>query len=109
MPHISVINTISVPAGMEDIAEQVRAEYVAYFERQDGFVSSTFYRSIKREPDNSIRYVNIVVWQSRSHFEKVVNKGFENAQGENADGYRVLGKGFPEPIAVSPGQYEIIA
>jgi len=53
--------------------------------------------------------VNIVVWESYAHFERVVNKGFANTQGENNDGRRVLGKGFPEPIVVSPGRYKIIA
>ena len=109
MKSISVINTITVPEAMEDIAEQVREEYVDYFKKQEGFLSSTFYRSINREADNSIRYVNIVEWKSREHYEKVVNSGFENEAGENEDGYRVLGKGFPAPIKVSPGQYEIIA
>lgn len=109
MKSINVINTIAVPEGMEGIAEQVRAEYVDYFKKQEGFVTSTFYKSLNREEDSSIRYVNIVVWKSKAHFEKVVNKGFENELGENKDGYQVLGKGFPEPIKVSPGQYEIIA
>lgn len=107
--NISVINTITVPEGMEAIAENVREEYVNYFQQQDGFVSSTFYRSISRENDDSIRYVNIVVWESEAHFNAVVNKGFENELGENKDGYRVLGRGFPEPIVVSPGRYEVIA
>lgn len=109
MKNISVINTISVPAGMEATAEHIRAVYIDYFRHQDGFVSSTFYKSICREEDNSIRYINIVVWASQAHFEKVVNKGFENELGQNEDGYRVLGRGFPEPIRVSPGQYEIIS
>lgn len=101
MKNISVINTISVPAGMEATAEHIRAVYIDYFRHQDGFVSSTFYKSICREEDNSIRYINIVVWASQAHFE--------NELGQNEDGYRVLGRGFPEPIRVSPGQYEIIS
>lgn len=108
MEQISVINTIIVPAGMEDIAEQVRNDYVAYFSHQEGFVSSTFYKSIHRESDNAVRYVNTVVWASYAHFQQVVNSGFNNADGENSDGRRVLGKGFPEPIQVMPGQYVII-
>ena len=52
--------------------------------------------------------MNIVVWASYRHFEQVVNKGFQNEGGENSDGMRVLGKGFPEPIIVSPGQYQVI-
>ena len=105
MQEISVINTITVPAGMEDTAEQVRDEYVRYFEGQAGFVRSTFYKSIEKEADGSTRYVNIVVWESYEHFQSVVNRGFNNAEGENRDGYRVLGKGFPEPIAISPGRF----
>lgn len=109
MKQISVINSILVPAGMESVAEEVRATYVDYFKKQEGFVSSTFYKSTTREVEGSIKYVNIIVWESQFHFEQVVNKGFQNEQGENTDGMRVLGKGFPEPIIVSPGQYEIIA
>jgi heme-degrading monooxygenase HmoA len=109
MEQISVINTIKVPAGMEDIAEQVRNDYVAYFSQQDGFVSSTFYKSLNRESDGAILYVNTVVWASYAHFQQVVNTGFNNAEGENSDGRRVLGKGFPEPILVMPGQYVIIS
>lgn len=54
------------------------------------------------------RYINIVVWDSYENFQAVVNAGFENEDGLNDDGMKVLGKGFPEPIKVSPGQYEII-
>lgn len=108
MDQISVINTITVPEGMEDTAVKVRDEYVLYFSKQDGFVSSTFYKSITREDDNAIKYINIVVWASYAHFEKVVNAGFKNAEGENTDGMKVLGRGFPEPIKVSPGQYTIV-
>ena len=108
MEQVSVINTITVPKGMEDISEQVRAEYVSYFKEQDGFISSTFYKSINREEDGAIKYVNTVVWQSYSHFEKVVNICFNNATGENSDGKKVLGKGFPDPITISPGQYIIL-
>ena len=107
--QLSVINTISVPKGMEREAEQIRDTYVAYFKAQEGFVSSSFYRCISREDDDALRYVNIVVWASVEAFDKVVNLGFENVEGENADGMRVLGKGFPEPIVVSPGQYVCIA
>tara|TARA_R110002167_G_scaffold16347_1_gene64121 strand:+ start:573 stop:1118 length:546 start_codon:yes stop_codon:yes gene_type:complete len=109
MQQVSVINTITVPQGMEKIAEQVRAEYVAYFKEQEGFVSSTFYKSIHRENDDAIKYINTVVWQSYAHFERVVNLGFNNDSGENNDGKKVLGKGFPDPIKVSPGQYVVLA
>lgn len=108
MEQVSIINTILVPEGMEGEAELVRSEYVNYFSEQEGFVSSTFYKSFEREPDNTIKYVNIVVWQSQSHYEQVVNKGFQNEDGENNDGMRVLGKGFPSPIVVSPGRFQII-
>ena len=108
MKHVSVINTISVPEGMEAEAELVRSEYVNYFSKQEGFISSTFYKSLERELDNCIKYVNIVVWASQVHYEQVVNKGFENEDGENNDGMQVLGKGFPSPIVVSPGRYQII-
>ncbi|WP_226645313.1 antibiotic biosynthesis monooxygenase family protein [Microbulbifer variabilis] len=108
MQTISVINTIIVPNGMETIAEEVRDEYVLYFSKKEGFVSSTFYKSINREDDGSSKYINIVVWESYAHFEKVVNSGFHNDIGENNEGMRVLGKGFPEPIKVSPGQYTIL-
>jgi len=105
MTQVSVINIITVPKGMESIAEQVREEYVAYFGEQEGFVSSTFYKSISREEDESLKYINTVVWQSYSDFERVVNIGFADSAGKNSDGKKVLGKGFPEPIKVSPGQY----
>lgn len=108
MKTVSIINTISVPEGMEAEAELVRSEYIEYFSKQEGFVSSTFYKSLARESDNTIRYVNIVVWASQFHYEQVVNRGFQNEGGENNDGMRVLGKGFPELIVVSPGQYQII-
>jgi heme-degrading monooxygenase HmoA len=93
---------------MEDTAEKVRDEYVSYFKSQEGFVSSTFYKSINREEDDSIKYINTVVWESQAHFEKVVNLGFKNDLGRNSDGRYVLGKGFPEPIKVSPGQYVVV-
>ena len=109
MSQISVINTIIVPSGMETTAELVLLEYVSYFIKQEGFVSSTFYKSINREQDGSVKYVNTIVWESCGHFEKVVNKGFDNEFGENKDGMKVLGKGFPEPIKVSPGQYVIVS
>lgn len=108
MKQISVINTILVPDGMEAEAESVREVYVEYFKNQDGFISSTFYKSLSREAEGSRQYVNIIVWASYAHFERVVNKGFKSELGENGDGMRVLGKGFPEPIRVSPGQYEVI-
>src|SRR5690606_33498363 len=79
--HLHVINTITVPAGMEAVAEETRAAYVAYFARQEGFVGSSFFRAESREADGAIRYVNTVVWASRAHFERVVNAGFANANG----------------------------
>ena len=106
MKQISVINFIEVPDGMEEIAFEVRETYVDYFRKRSGFVSSTFYRSVNE--DQKDKYVNIVVWDSIDSFNKVVNSGFSNKQGKNDDGMKVLGKGFPEPISVSPGQYEII-
>lgn len=108
MEKISVINTIIVPEGMEATAEQIREDYVSYFTEQEGFVGSTFYKSINRETDGSIKYINTVVWESYAHFEKVVNIGFANQAGENSEGKKVLGKGFPDPIQVSPGQYIVI-
>ncbi len=109
MDQISVINTITVPKGMEETAEKVRDEYISYFKQQKGFVSSTFYKSIHREDDGSIKYINAVVWQSYDCFESVVNLGFSNSLGENNDGKKVLGKGFPDPIKVSPGQYAVLS
>lgn len=109
MEQVSVINTILVPKGMEAAAESIRADYVKYFQQQQGFVSSTFYQSLQREADGAIKYVNIVVWRCYADFERVVNAGFQHQHGENNDGRRVLGKGFPEPIVVTPGQYQIIA
>jgi heme-degrading monooxygenase HmoA len=106
--QISVINTILVPPGMQVEAELIREQYIAYFSQQDGFVSSTFYKSLSCETDDSIKYVNIVVWASQSHFDSVVNKGFQNEGGVNSDGMRVLGKGFPAPIKVSPGRFQVI-
>ncbi|AFV00114.1 antibiotic biosynthesis monooxygenase family protein [Simiduia agarivorans] len=109
MQEVSIINHIVVPAGMQSVAESIRDQYIAYFKTQDGFVSSTFYRSLDTEADGSIKYVNTVVWQSFQHYQAVVNKGFSNPDGLNNDGYKVLGKGFPEPIRVSPGRYIIVA
>lgn len=106
MKQISVINFIEVPEGMEDTAIKVREEYVNYFRKQKGFISSTFYRSVDK--DNKRKYVNIVVWESYESFTKVVNAGFSSQDGKNTDEMKVLGKGFPKPITVSPCQYEII-
>lgn len=109
MQEVSVINFIEVPEGMESKAEDIRDIYVDYFRKQTGFVSSTFYRSINRSSNGPIKYVNIVVWDSLGSFERVVNLGFANSDGENSDGMRVLGRGFPEPIVVSPGQYVVVS
>jgi len=106
LKELSVINFIEVPKGMEDEAIHVRNVYVDYFRKQTGFVSSTFFSSITE--DEWHKYVNIVVWASHEHFKAVVNRGFDNADGKNCDGMNVLGKGFPEPIRVSPSQYEVI-
>ncbi len=106
MKQISVINSIEVPEGFEEEAIKVRDVYIEYFKSQPGFVSSTFYRTINKE--NRFNFVNIVVWDSYESFQSVVNKGFENEEGLNKDNMKVLGKGFPNPIKVSPGQFEII-
>jgi len=106
MPHVSAINCIEVPAGSEQTAEEIREVYVDYFRKQPGFVSSTFYRAILA--NDRINYVNIVVWESRAACDAVVNQGYSDAEGTNADGMKVLGKGFPAPIVVHPGLYEVI-
>ena len=106
MKQISVINFIEDPKGMKDTAIEIRNAYVDYFRKQSGFVSSTFYRSINDHKGQ--KYVNIVAWDSIESFNRVVNEGFTNELGQNRDGITVLGKGFPEPISASPGQYEII-
>lgn len=109
MAEVSVINLIEVPSGMESEAEEIRNVYVSYFKRQPGFVSSTFYHGLSSSDGGVTKYVNIVVWDSYESFEKVVNSGFINSDGENEDGMRVLGRGFPEPIVISPGQYSVLA
>ncbi len=106
MKQISVINSIEVPEGYEAMAIEVRDQYIAYFKKQKGFVSSTFYKTINTE--NRFNFVNIVVWDSLESFQDVVNKGFENEDGLNEDQMKVLGKGFPHPIKVSPGQFEVM-
>ncbi|MEQ8477280.1 MULTISPECIES: antibiotic biosynthesis monooxygenase [Fulvivirga] len=106
MKQISVINSIEVPEGHEEMAIKVRDIYIDYFKTKPGFVSSTFYRTINSE--NKFNFVNIVVWDSYESFQAVVNSGFENTEGLNEDNMKVLGKGFPPPIKVSPGQFEII-
>ena len=107
--EISVINVIDVPEGMEAEAERIREVYVDYFKKKPGFVSSTFYRSIEKVEGQALKYINIVVWDSYASFEAVVNSGFGNDDGLNDDAMKVLGRGFPEPIQVNPGRYEIIA
>ncbi|MEQ8904024.1 antibiotic biosynthesis monooxygenase [Ekhidna sp.] len=106
MKEVSVINSIQVPSGHEEMAINVRDTYIKYFKTKSGFVSSTFYKSIN--PDNTFNFVNIVVWDSRESFNNAVNSGFDNAEGLNDDNMKVLGKGFPSPIAINPGQYETI-
>lgn len=105
--QIHVINSIEVPKGYEDTALNIRDKYIAYFKTKPGFVSSTFYKTINPNK-NKFNFVNIVVWDSYESFEAVVNKGFENNEGLNEDDMKVLGKGFPHPIKVSPGQFEVI-
>lgn len=106
MQQISVINSIEVPLGFEEKAIKVRDIYIEYFKTKPGFVSSTFYRTINKE--SKFNFINIVVWDSYESFQAVVNSGFANEEGRNADHMKVLGKGFPAPIKVSPGQFEII-
>lgn len=106
MPQVSAINCIEVPAHMVAEAIAVREVYVAYFRRQPGFVSSTFYRAVRQ--NDAINFVNIVVWASQAAYDAVVNRGFDDDEGMNSDGMKVLGKGFPEPIVVHPGVYEVI-
>lgn len=106
MKKISVINSIQVPKGHEQMAIEIRDVYVNYFKKKTGFVSSTFYKSINS--DNTFNFVNIVVWDSYESFQAVVNRGFDNEDGLNEDDMKVLGKGFPDPIAVNPGQFETI-
>lgn len=106
MKQVSVINSIEVPEGFEEAAIKTRDVYIEYFKTQPGFVSSTFYRSITDE--NKFNFVNIVVWSSYESFQNVVNSGFKNKEGLNSANVKVLGKGFPHPIKVSPGQFEII-
>lgn len=106
MKQISIINLIEVPEGMHVQAIEVRECYVDYFRKQKGFVSSTFYHSVNE--DQKDKYINIVVWDCYDSYLNVVNAGFSNKDGENTDGMKVLGRGFPQPIVVSPGQYEVI-
>lgn len=104
--QVHAINCIEVPAGFEEVAIAVREEYINYFRKQPGFVSSTFYRASSSR--DAINFVNIVVWASEEAYNAVVNVGFGDAEGENADGMKVLGKGFPPPIVVHPGLYRVI-
>ena len=106
MPHVHAINCIEVPSGCEDTAVEIREIYVDYFRKQPGFVSSTFYRASTQR--DRINYINVVVWESQAAYDAVVNAGFSNAEGENRDGMRALGRGFPPPIVVHPGVYEVI-
>ncbi len=105
--QIHVINSIEVPEGFEDKAIEVRDVYVEYFKKKPGFVSSTFYRTINPEK-NIFNFVNVVVWDSYESFEAVVDSGFNNEDGLSEDQMKTLGKGFPHPIKVSPGQFEVI-
>jgi len=106
MKEISVINSIQVPEGHEETAIHIRDIYIEYFKTKKGLVSSTFYKSIN--VDNTFNFVNIVVWDSYESFKAVVNDGFNNIEGLNDDHMKVLGKGFPSPIIVNPGQFETI-
>lgn len=109
MEEVHIINNILVPEDMIDEAELIRSQYNKYFSKQNGFVGSTFYKSRTKEEDGSTKYINIVVWSSMSHAENVVNAGFDNEAGGNKEGMRVLGKGFPAPIVVSPAWYQVVA
>lgn len=106
MSHVSAINCIEVPEGYEETALEIRNHYVEYFKEQPGFVSSAFYKSVTSH--NRINYINIVVWDSQESYDSVVNIGFQDIDGVNKDGMKVLGKGFPEPIVVNPGVFKII-
>lgn len=106
MKQVSVINSINVPEGHVETAIKVRDIYVEYFKTKPGFVSSTFYKAINE--DSSFNFVNIVVWDSYQSLEAVANSGFGNVEGLNDDNMKVLGKGFPYPIKVNPGQFETI-
>jgi heme-degrading monooxygenase HmoA len=108
MKEISVINYIEVPEGMEHEAERVRETYVDYFRKQKGFVHSILYREMNAVNVEGTRHINIVAWDSYESFQALVNAGFESDEGLNDDGMKVLGKGFPAPIKVSPGQYKVI-
>lgn len=104
--YVSAINCIEVPEGSEEVALNIRDVYINYFKQKSGFVSSTFYKSIKN--DGKFNYINIVVWDSYASMAAVVNEGFKNEDGLNTDNMKVLGKGFPSPIKVTPSQYKII-
>ncbi|MFK8036910.1 MAG: antibiotic biosynthesis monooxygenase [Crocinitomicaceae bacterium] len=104
--YYTAINCIEVPEGSEEMALNVRDVYVNYFKQKQGFVSSTFYKS--RNSENKFNYINMVVWDSYESASAVINEGFNNEDGLNEDNMKVLGKGFPSPIKVSPGQYTII-
>ncbi|MEH6632017.1 MAG: hypothetical protein V7776_14410 [Halopseudomonas aestusnigri] len=106
MSQVNAINCIEVPLGSEDKAIEVREIYVNYFRKQQGFVSSTFYRASTQ--NDSINFINIVVWESQADYDAVVNKGYGNPDGMNEDGMKVLGKGFPAPIVVHPGVFKVI-
>jgi heme-degrading monooxygenase HmoA len=106
MKQVNVINFIEVPVGLEGQAIEIRERYVDYFRKQPGFVSSTFYRSMNNE--DKFTFVNIVVWDSHESYLAVVNSARSNSAGENVDGMKVLGNGFPPPMVVFPGQYEVI-
>jgi len=106
MKQISVINSIGVPDGYGEPAINVRDASIQYFKTTLGFVSSTFYHIINCS--NKFNFVNIVVWDSYEPFQSVVNNGFDDEDGLNTDNMKILVKGFPHPIKVSPGQFEII-
>lgn len=106
MKQVNVINFIEVPVGLEDQAIEIRERYVDYFRKQPGFVGSTFYRSLSNE--NKFTFVNVVVWDSYESYQAIVNNARSDSEGKNADGMKVLGNGFPPPMVVFPGQYEVI-
>jgi heme-degrading monooxygenase HmoA len=107
MSCLHVINAIEMPKGMESFAEEVRDRYVEYFSQQPGSVGSTFYKALGSE--SAYHYINVVIWESKEAFQAVVNAGFQDPEGTNTDGMKVLGRGFPAPIVVHPGRYEVIS
>lgn len=106
MAYVHAINCIEVPEGQDEIALSIRNTYIEYFKTKTGFISSTFYKA--NTALGRVNYINIVVWKTQEAYDAVVNDGYTHSDGMNSDGMKVLGKGFPDPIKVNPGIYEII-